>query len=241
MSAGMIEDDFDNSDLPLGRLLFPQPPAASASGVLELAENALIGIEAEKRSHLLNELDKLLNAAASELGWHRALFTGGCTVWSPINGGVATVRTDIDIVADRDVYQDDRFAQIARQIDRDSERAVLKLIALVVIRDHERGDYRSVVKSRPHFDEWSARLISRDEHTHQKRREGGRSRGRDMRLRKEQAMTQIEKHAKRLEQSGVAKSEWVSQIDTDLNRGSDAPYPNRRTIRRILKEAGRLS
>ena len=236
----MEHDSFDSPELFYGRSLLPYIPPSDVATIVKFSEAALSRVAPQQRQSLLAELEALLEAMAPQLGWERRVITGGTVLWSPLNGGPVPLRTDVDLVADPELYRIKQSAGLAKRVDRNLDRAVIKLIAIVVLRDWERGDRFSVSKVRDYFDAWCIRLILEDERTHDKRRTGGRHRSRELQSRQERAAARIQRLADRYEKAKVPVSEWVKKIDETLDRGSDAPYPKHRTIRRALQKAGRL-
>ena len=235
-----IGDDWADPQPSLGRALFQQPELADASSIVAFARSILSGVPASTRRRLLKDLDQLLDAFAATIRRTRERVVSGaclCHVWQPAHGGPSGLACDIDQFGCPEMLCYPPFQAFLRGLSRDYERAFLKAVSHIAVRDFENGDYRSVLAARGMFDLWCARLILRDERTHKKRRQGGQKRGREFTDRAGRARSRVLKHADNLRSAGVPKREWVPTIDAGLDRGSDAPYPRSRTIRRILKKA----
>ena len=240
----MFEDeDWENPVRSFGRTLFPQPDGAEVCSVVEFSKNVLTGVPEATRQKLLTDLDRLFSEFSLAIGRNRQCVRSGSCVgymWYSVGGRPANIEFDADIFGRQEFHAYPAFVCLLREISRDAERAFLKAISLIVLRDYGNGDNNSVVKARKHFDIWSARLISRDESTDVKRRRGGHRRGLDIRTRNEHVSSDVKRLANKFRRNNVPTSEWVKKIDAGLDRGPDAPYPSSRTIRRILEKSGLL-
>jgi hypothetical protein len=239
-----VDEYADDLDASFGRGDFSPADRQAAASVSALSEAILQGMAPDVRTQLLGEIDHLLDDFAPQIGRRRVrVAEGQCThyAWFPADGGVASnMQSDVEVFGCEEMRDFLPFAHLLQQLSRDVERAFLKAISVIVWRDFGNGDYRPVVTARRTFDIWFARLITRDEHTHEKRRKGGRHRGADLSERKRRTIDSVLKIEQELSDLGVPTSERVSSINKRLDRGSDAPYPSSRQIRRMLKEARRL-
>jgi hypothetical protein len=241
-----LESNWDDSTDPLGRLPFRMPDAAEILGIVELARNALANTAPEAQRALLIALNGVLAGFAESIAWIRTPTSFGavCTrlQWRPISGGPTPLLTDIHVLADKRLHAYRPFVLLSRRVARDPHRAFLILLALVVIRDEGQIDRASVVDARALFDFHTAQLIARDGITHAKRRASGRHRGADIQSRCERMRHEVERLAIRLTSGGTLEgTKLVGSVDAGLVRGHETPtYPTKRTIRRMLKQAGLL-
>jgi hypothetical protein len=239
-----MNDEWSALDPSFGRSQFSPADEAAAASIAVLSEAIVEGMAADVRAHMLDRIDQVLNDFARKIGRRRLRVTETlctCYVWFPAGGGEAKSKQyDVEILGCKEMLNFLPFATLLQQISKDVERAFLKAVSLVVLRDFGDRNYRSVVIARRTFDIWCARLVTRDEHTHEQRRKGGRHRGKDLTERKVRAYGRILQMAQELSDQNVPRPKWVSNIDKRLDRGPSVTYPDRRQIRRILKEAGRL-
>jgi hypothetical protein len=241
-----LESNWADSTDAVGRLPFWFPDAAEISGIVELARNALATTAPDARDAFLKALNGVLAGFAESIAWRRTPTSFGavCTrfQWWPINGGLTALLTDVHVLADKRLLAYRPFVLLSRQVARDPHRAFVILLALVVIRDEGQLDRASVLDARALFDLHTAQLIARDGNTHAKRRASGQHRAADIQSRCDRMRHEVERLAIKLTRSGTVEgAKLVSSVDAGLGRAHDAPtYPSKRTIRRILKQAGLL-
>lgn len=232
-------DNWDKPEFFYGRGQISLADKEAASPVAELAERILLGMPESTRGALLNDIDQFLDSLAPTIKRHRQCVKIGLSTsyeWPPANGGpIRAGQSDIEVFDCAEMLAFPAFAAVLQKISKDPERAFLKAVAIIVLRDYKNGDYRSVVKARPSLYRWCARLITRDESTHEKRRLGGYSRGRDETERRENTQVKILELARHLRKASLPARELVRTISERLNRGMDDPYPSQQTIRRMLK------
>jgi hypothetical protein len=230
-------ENWENPELSRGRGQ-PSPADREAASIIAThAERILAGIPDDARQKLLSDIDRLLNDFAPKIGRERKpIRIGLCTryTWLPAGGGVVMApQFDIEFFECEEMRGFRPLVRLLDRISRDRDRALIKAISLIVLRDFGNGDYSSVLEARRPLDVWSARLISRDEHTYKKRQQGGQR----PRHARDRARTRVLKMAQRLRRTNVPKDEWVRTIYERMHLGTDDPYPSRDTIRRFLNEA----
>jgi hypothetical protein len=239
-----MNDEWSARDPSSGRSQFSPADEDAAASIAVLSEKIVEGMAADVRAHMLNSIDQVLDDFAAKIGRRRLRVAETlCTfyVWFPAGGGEAkSNQYDVEILGCEEMLNFLPFATLLQQISKDVERAFLKAASLVVLRDYGNRDYRSAVSARRIYDIWCARLITRDEHTHEQRRKGGRHRGKDLTEQKTRAYGRILQLAQELSDQYVPRSKWVSTIDKRLDREPGVTDPDVRQIRRILKGARRL-